>query len=356
MHRCALPVWVLDPDRMRIPWANERAVALWGAASREELYARDLSGAPASVIARTRALHAKIREHERQGKVLLEGWTLYPNDVATPVMLQLEEVALDDGRPAILCQALPNEAASSPDQLRGLEALRHVTVLVAMVDASGTILMQNPAALSTFGARSRWLEWFEHPAEAAKILEDAMAGRTVQQLRSFRTFVGARIHAIHAHPTRDPVTGGTVVLVHHTDETERAAAEKQRDDIAALSAPVLDVDVRTIAVPIIGEIDEGRTHEIVDRLLPRVVASEAETVILDVTSAVVPAEGNVAALVGMIQAIRLLGARPIVTGVHPSFATQLAALTFGNADITVARTLERGLAIARQRRADIDAG
>jgi anti-anti-sigma regulatory factor/PAS domain-containing protein len=377
MERCALPAWVIDADRMRIAWANELAVEIWGASSNADLLARDLSGAPASVIARTQALREKIREYEHAGKTLLEGWTLYPKGVATPVMLQLSEVVLDDGRPAILCQALPNEAASSPDQLRGLEALRHVPVLVAMVDADGTLLMQNPAALSAFGARSTWLDWFENPAEARQLLADAMAGKIVECVHAFHTFGGERIHAVHANPTRDPVDGRTVVLVHHTDETERAQAqraadrereanaelqrtlaviEKQRNDIRALSAPVLDVDVRTIALPIIGEIDEARTREIVDRLLQRVVASEAETVILDMTSAVVPDEASVAALVSMVQSIRLLGARPIITGVQPSFASQLADLGFAHAEIAVARTLERGLAIARQRRARTAAG
>ena len=65
LEHSAIPVWLLDAERMRIAWANQGAVDLWRAASREDLLSRDLSGAPESVVARTSALLARVRATSR---------------------------------------------------------------------------------------------------------------------------------------------------------------------------------------------------------------------------------------------------------------------------------------------------
>ena len=39
-------VWITDPEAGRIEWANEAALALWRAASREELGTREMIASP----------------------------------------------------------------------------------------------------------------------------------------------------------------------------------------------------------------------------------------------------------------------------------------------------------------------
>jgi len=131
LEMSAIPVWLLDGERMRIVWANQRAVELWRATSREDLLARDLSGAPVSVRVRTAALLERVRA----GEAVIEEWTLYPKGVPTPVRLHLSGVSLEDGRIGLLNQALPIEEAArtDPTTLRGIEAIRHVSVIVALV-------------------------------------------------------------------------------------------------------------------------------------------------------------------------------------------------------------------------------
>ena len=367
LEKSAIPVWLLDPDHMRIVWANQAAADLWRATSPEELLARDLKGAPTSVVIRTNAIAARIR----MGEVVIEDWTLYPKGVPTPVKLHFEGAPLDDGRIGILNQALPSEAGPNPSLLRGIEALRHVPMIVALVAEHGEILMQNPAALSAFGDRTAWAAWFGDTEEADRLVRAALGGENVQRSIRFQTLAGERLHSVHALATKDPVSGRPAVLVHHTDETDRALAqakadeqlalnerlqstlalvEKQRNDILALSAPILDVGDDTIAMPIIGQIDEVRTQELVERLLTEITQRRAAYVILDMTSAEVSDDLGVDRLVQLIGAVRLLGARPTITGVQPGLATQLATVGFASANATIARTLADGLARRRDRR------
>src|SRR5262249_14731324 len=144
-----------------------------------------------------------------------------------------------------------------------------------------------------------------------------------------RTLAGERWHAIEARRTTDPVTGKQAILVHQTDETARYTAErtvaakaqmieelnqtltlveKQRQQILALSAPVLEVGERMLALPIIGALDRDRTAELSERLLRATAERRARDVILDVTGADVLDASSAEYLVKLIRAIHLLGA------------------------------------------------
>ena len=355
LEMSAIPVWVLDGERMRIVWANQGAVDLWRADSREDLLARDLSGAPVSVRVRTAALLERVRASE----VVVEEWTLYPKGVPTPVRLHLTGVELEDGRIGLLNQALPSDAAGpDPTTLRGIEAIRHVSVVVALVASDGKLLMQNPAALRAFGDRERWSDWFSNASVAEELLALAQAGEPADRSVELPTLEGPRLHAIHALAAKDPASGQAAVLVHQTDDTHRVRAqelqamlaivEQQKRDIVSLSAPVLDVGDETIAMPLIGTIDDERAQELTERLLVTLRDRKAEVVILDLTSAVLSDEGSATRLMQMLSAVRLLGARAVITGVQPALATHLVRIGFADQEIAIARSLAHGLARYRK--------
>jgi rsbT co-antagonist protein RsbR len=365
MERSAIPVWVIDTDSMRILWANDDAARLWNARDVADLLTRDLSGAPAPVIARTQDIAARLRK----GETLIEEWTLYPRGVPTTVRLHLSGVPLDDGRIGMLNQALPSGVAQDPTLLRGIESLRHTSVMVALVTESGEILMQNPAALAVFGSDKSWLAWFVDAEAARAMLALALAGQEVHKELMVRTENGERCYAVGAHATRDPVTGTQVVLTHHTDETVRTSAvrtveqqghlieklhltlglvERQRAQILALSVPILDVGERTIAVPIIGQLDESRCAELADRLLGKIVERGAKTVILDLTGAVTLDEKSAGNLMRILQALRLLGSHPILSGIRPEVAVHLVSSGFDISELRLARTLAEALSVTRR--------
>ena len=69
----------------------------------------------------------------------------------------------------------------------------------------------------------------------------------------------------------------------------------------------------------------ARSAEIADHLLPAIAARGAARVLIDLTGAGALDAGSAAALIRLTRAVRLLGARPILTGIGPELARELIA-------------------------------
>ncbi|MGK3961715.1 PAS domain-containing protein [Sorangium sp. So ce118] len=362
-----LPTWVYDHDLYRFPWANAKALQFWRATDRAELLSRDLSDLSPAVRARLDGYVRVLAE----GGTVVEDWTLYPRGKPATVTLHGQAIRLDDGRLAILFQALPKGAGVDASMVRGVEAVRHSSVLVSLVDREGTVLFHNPAALRAFGDAPRIDAAFPDEAAGAAVRgaidADAPWSGEVQVL----TANGERWHQVEARRTTDPVTGAPAVLVQQLDVTAQrraegqieeqgrlidelnrslALVEEQRRQILTLSAPILDVGRGTLAVPLIGRLDAERGGELGERLLPAIVAQRASHVVLDVTGADALDPDGAAALEQLARAIQLLGSRPILTGVRPEVARALVDVDLGE-DLVVLRSLGRGLEVSRRRAA-----
>lgn len=360
----AIPTWVFDADHFRFRWANASALELWRAADKDELLARDFSDMTTSTRTRIQGYIAGFRE----GRPAEEDWTLYPRGKPVLLKIYFSGITLDDGRMAALLQAVPREQ-TDPDLVRGVEALRHTSAVVTLLDPTGAILLQNPASLRAFGPSAPFADRFADSALAEALLRAASAGEVFQAEVQVRTTEGDRWHAVEARRLTDPATGAAAILVHQTDETQRrgaersaeekgrlveelhatlAVVERQQEEILALSAPILEVAEETLALPIIGALDARRSAEIEGRLLAAIGARAAKSVILDLTSASVHDASDLAPLTRMARAIRLLGAQPIVTGIAPPLARML---TFASADlpgVRIARTLKDGIAASQR--------
>jgi len=363
MALSVLPVWVYDPKSHRIVWANDPAVLLWNATDRDELYARDLSGV--SEAARVRI--ARHIDEARAGRSVRESWTLYPRGVPVTVTLITGGVTLDDGTLGVLLQAIPNDLGPDPGLVRGIEALRHSSVLVALLDDDGEVLMRNPAALNAFGSDTPFASWFSDAEAAASVLRAVHYGQLARRELIGITVEGERWYALEARPTVDPVTGRRAVLVQMTDETARRGAEEnaetqarlveelhrtldvveqQKEQILALSAPILEVGEgahRVLAVPVIGALDEARRAEIGERLLAAVVARRARRVILDLTGADGADAASAAHLVSLARAIRLLGAEAVVTGMPRDMARAMSEARVDLSGVRVFASLSQAL-------------
>jgi len=360
-----VPTWVFDADYFRQRWANASALEMWRAKSHEELYARDYSDMSAS----TRARMKGYIEVFHTGKTAEEEWTLYPKGEPVTMKLFMTGVPLDDGRTGVLIQAFVKESAPSPDLVRSIEALRHTSVMVTLVDAEGKIVLQNPAAIRAFGAEPGFADRFTSPDIPEAIFATVERGEVFSLEASIRTNEGERWHAIEARSLPDPATGKVVVLVHETDETKRRGAEQraeaegrfatelrealevveqQRREIIALSAPVLEVASKTIALPIIGALDERRAGELEDRVLGAVAERGARHVILDLTGADAVTVETAEQVARIGRAIRLLGARPIATGISPALARTLVGAGVSLTGVALHRSLREGIEAARQ--------
>lgn len=114
-------------------------------------------------------------------------------------------------------------------------------------------------------------------------------------------------------------------------ESEERAARLARSEVALraaideLSTPVLEVALDTLALPLIGVIDSRRAAQIMERLLGAVAEKRARVVIIDVTGVAAIDTSTADHFMKLIRAVRLLGARCILSGVQPAVAATLVA-------------------------------
>ena len=238
-----VPAWVFDLHALRIVWANPAGLAYWKADTLTELTLRDFSDI--SLAARTR-LHAAVALHA-QGRTLREVWTLYPHGEPVTSTLNSRGVRLP-GRPAgelaILFVGEPLSANYDAAALRGLEAMQHTNVRVALhrLD-NGAALMRNPAAVSAFGPMDAGgpplPQLFVKRELGKRVMSQAKRGNTFIGDVELVTQLGRRWHAMDARPVRDPVTGDTVVQINARDISDlkayQRALEAARDAAEAAS-------------------------------------------------------------------------------------------------------------------------
>ena len=362
----SVPTWVFDADYFRQRWANPAALELWRATTPEELYARDYSDMSESTRTRMQGYIAGFRI----GNNAQEQWTLYPQGEPVTMNLFLSGIPLDDQRMGVLIQAFEKEQGPAPDLVRSIEALRHTSLMVTLIDIDGNIVLQNPAAIRKFGSLRAFASRFVDDVVSDAIIEAARAGEVFQLETSVYTEEGLKWHSIEARTLQDPATGETVVLVQHTDETARrqaeqraedegrlaaelrgtlAIVERQKAEIVSLSAPMLEVSASSIAIPIIGTLDSQRAGVLEQRILAMVANRGATCVILDLTGADAISTAQTAAqVVRLARAIRLLGARTIVTGIMSTLARTLVLADVDMRDVVLLRTLRDGIAAAQK--------
>lgn len=137
----------------------------------------------------------------------------------------------------------------------------------------------------------------------------------------------------------------TAALEQAQAEVERQLAliEAQRQEIHALSTPILDVWDDVLAVPLVGALDDARTREVTEKLLHRVVAGGVRWTILDLTGVESVDETTADRLIGLAQAVRLVGGSCVLTGMSPALAQTLASLGRGLGDMRCLPNLRAGL-------------
>lgn len=354
MERLCLPVWVFDYERARMAWANRAALEIWRSPSIEEFLARDY--ADMSAATRTRNENNLRKVSEDRSSFVEEILTFYPRGEPLHLRCVQSAIELDDGRLALFIEGHVRTDAQDPRLLRSQEALRHVSVMVALLDTKGEVLVMNPAAQRAFGASTTTAAWFEDENIPARIVDVAEANGVLREELVALTSEGPRWHAVEARRTSDPATGKHAVVVHQVDVTERREREAlivaQQREILELSAPQLDVAVGVVAVPIVAALTEARCHELERRLLPGVVERGAQVVVFDVTGATATDGAGLAELLRLVSAVRLLGARPLVTGVRPALARELIANGAELGGVPMMRSLREALAALQARRSE----
>jgi rsbT co-antagonist protein RsbR len=113
---------------------------------------------------------------------------------------------------------------------------------------------------------------------------------------------------------------------------------RHQQAIRELSTPVIRVHDRILLLPLVGAIDSHRAQQIMETLLVRVVDEQAKVVIVDIAGVAVVDTKVADHLIKTTGAVRLLGARTILTGISPLVARTMVQL---GVEITSMQTCNR---------------
>lgn len=108
-------------------------------------------------------------------------------------------------------------------------------------------------------------------------------------------------------------------------EERLAVIERQRGIIEQLSTPILHVWDDVIAVPLVGSLDARRVTHVMDTVLNEITVRRARFALLDVTGTEQIDADTAQHLLRIAGAVRLLGARALVTGIQPAVAHAMVA-------------------------------
>jgi PAS domain S-box-containing protein len=223
------PVWVFDLGQRRITWANQAAVRFWQAETLAQLLERDMAKDFSLASEGRLSGYAQRLAAERR---ISEQWTFYTGSGPVTVLCSFSAAPSAGPGPAFLVEATPAAPDSvAGDTLRAIEAFRHTTALVSVIDLEGETLMENPAALRTYGhlngvGKHAFARRFSDTDDAARALHRVSNGKEFVEEVWVSTLEGQRRHAIEARPTTDPVTGRRAILLSEIDVTFRHEAEE----------------------------------------------------------------------------------------------------------------------------------
>jgi rsbT co-antagonist protein RsbR len=158
---------------------------------------------------------------------------------------------------------------------------------------------------------------------------------------------------------KDPATGtplgmGTVtrdITEQKRQEVERTTLQQQlidaqRDALRELSTPLIPITDDVVIMPLIGTVDSGRAQQIMETLLEGVARQQAKLAILDITGVSLIDTQVAQALIQAAQAVRLLGAQVMLTGIQPQIAQTLIHMGVDLSSILTRGSLQSGIASA----------
>lgn len=129
-----------------------------------------------------------------------------------------------------------------------------------------------------------------------------------------------------------------------------ARLRAQEEAIFELSTPFFPVSDDVVMIPLIGAIDSRRAQRVIEQLLQGVVDTRARIAILDITGMPIVDTQVADTLIRASQAVRLLGAQVIITGIRPEVAQTMTSLGINLDGILTRGTLQSGIAFALAQR------
>jgi rsbT co-antagonist protein RsbR len=255
------------------------------------------------------------------------------------------------------------------EQGRLLAILDTTIDFVSTVDMRGRALYLNRAGRQMFGIAEdvdiSTLKMFDlHPAWAQQVIreegvptalrEGIWQGETALLLPSGEELPISQVITAHFAPDGSPAYLSTIGRDLREQKLAEAEQHRLQDEIIAaqaaalaeLSTPLIPISDELLVMPLIGSIDSQRTQQVLDILLNGVAASRARVVILDITGVPVVDTQVANGLIRAAQAVKLLGAQAVLTGIRPEVAQTLVGLGVDLGEVVAHGTLQSGIAFA----------
>jgi rsbT co-antagonist protein RsbR len=228
----------------------------------------------------------------------------------------------------------------------------------------GTVLGYNADEIQAFG--NTFLETLMHPddwltmpgimQQIATASDDDMIEMTYRMRSKAGAWVwlqdNVRVFSRNPDGSVRHTLGATQDITARLNE-EGERLELQQQVIAAqqaalreLSTPLIPVSDDVVVMPLIGSIDSQRAQLVLETLLEGVAENHASAVILDITGVQVVDTQVANAILRAAQAVKLLGAQVIITGIRPEVAQTLVTLGADLSSIITRSTLQSGIAYA----------
>lgn len=122
--------------------------------------------------------------------------------------------------------------------------------------------------------------------------------------------------------------------------------QAQKSLLHELSTPMIPLTDEVVVLPLIGTLTAERAQQLLENLLEGIAVNRAKIVILDITALPTVDSQAAQALVTATQAVRLLGAQVILTGIRPDVAQTLVNLNLDLQGMVIQATLQAGIAYA----------
>ncbi|MDD0843548.1 STAS domain-containing protein [Pseudomonas sp. Gutcm_11s] len=121
---------------------------------------------------------------------------------------------------------------------------------------------------------------------------------------------------------------------------------EQQESLLELSTPVVQLWDQVLAVPLIGALDSNRTQIVMEALLEKIVETESDIAIIDITG--VPTVDTMVAqhLLKTITAAKLMGAKCIISGIRPQIAATIVHLGVELGDVVTKASLADAFKLA----------
>lgn len=236
--------------------------------------------------------------------------------------------------------------------------LMDLTPMPLTIHRGGVITWMNDACAQLFGGKAEEFVGLNgldlvHPEDRPKVIERVRQSAASKEplppmeqryLRRDGSTAYVEVAARQIAYRNEPavITATVDVTVRRQAEEARRVAESQEaiiraqeEALRALSTPLMPIGEGVLVLPLVGRVGPERAEGILTALAEGVVAQGARVAIVDVTGVPEADAAFAESLLRVGQAIKLLGAEVVITGVKPAIARMLVEL---GADLSGVRT------------------